>query len=136
MKRVLTTCVSVLLLAACTPQQVASPRPALDAYKKAVALHVAQNAPGAYCQPADEELLKSVVVLDLTVDGAGKLVDASVYRTNGYPELAQVALQRMLDAGPLPAPTTPLINGSGTLEFLETFLFREDDCFLIRSLVD
>src|SRR5262245_23536364 len=116
MKPVLTACSLTLALAACAPAPVHSPpsQPALDAYKKVVALHLVQSAPGVYCQPADEELLKSVVVLDITVDGAGKLVDATVYRSNGYPELAQVALQRMLDAGPLPAPTAPLINGSGT----------------------
>jgi hypothetical protein len=37
-------------------------------------------------------------------------------------------------AAPFSAPDAGLVNGSASVKFLETFLFREDECFHIRSL--
>ena len=123
------------LLAACAPRVEPPPSlpqarivPGLDAYKQVVALDVLRHSLGAYCQPG-EEMLKSVVVLDLAIDGEGRLVAASVLRSNGYPDLAQRALDTVKAAAPFTAP-------GRDVQFLETYLFREDDCFLIRSLVD
>jgi TonB family protein len=137
MKLVLTACGVTLALAACAPAPLAvhppASRPALDAYKKAFALHVLQSTPGVYCQPG-EDMLKSVVVLGISVDRAGNLVAAAVVRSNGYPELEQRALESVAAAAPFGAPAAEVIDGSASVEFLETFLFRDDDCFLPRSL--
>lgn len=128
MKLVLTACGLALALAACAPRREAPPLPpSLDAYKRVVALDVLQHTLGAYCQPG-EEMLKSVVILEIVIDGEGRLAAATVVRSNGHPELAQ----RALDAVKAAAPFTP--PGQG-VQFLETFLFREDECFQIRSLV-
>jgi TonB family protein len=129
MRRVLTACGLALALAACAPRREAPPPLSqLDTYKRVVALDILQHQPGAYCQPG-EEMLKSIVVLDIAIDAEGRLVEASVLRSNGHPDLAQRALDAVNAASPYTAP------GQG-VQFLETFLFREDDCFQIRSLVD
>ena len=128
MKLVLAACGLALMLAACAPRREASPPSALDAYKRIVALDIVQSTPGAYCQPG-EEMLKSVVILELQISADGALLGASVVRSNGHPELAQVALDSVKAAAPFAPPE------SGQVQFLETFLFRQDDCFLIRSLV-
>ena len=125
MRLVLTAC--VVMLAACSPRREAPPLSGLDHYKRTFALDVLQHQLGAYCQPG-EEMLKSVIVLDIAIDAEGRLVDASVVRSNGHPDLAQRALETVKAAAPFTAP------GRG-VQFLETFLFRDDDCFLIRSLV-
>jgi len=130
MKLVLTVCGLALVLAACAPRREAPPPSALDAYKRIVALDIVSSTPGAYCQPG-EEMLKSVVILELSVGADGALLGASVVRANGHPELAQVALDSVKAAAPFAPPDA----GAG-VQFLETFLFRQDDCFLIRSLVN
>ena len=129
MKLVLTACGLALALAACAPRREAPPPfSELDAYKRIVALDILQHTPGTYCQPG-EEMLKSVVILEIAIDGAGALLGASVVRANGHPELAQRALDTVVAA----APFTPPVAGQG-VQFLETFLFRDDECFQIRSL--
>lgn len=127
MRLVLTVCGLALVLAACAPRREAPPPSSLDAYKRTVALDVLQHALGAYCQPG-EEMLKSVVILEIAIDGEGRLAAATVVRSNGHPELAQRALDTVRAAAPFTPP------GQG-VQFLETFLFREDECFQIRSLV-
>lgn len=128
MKLVPIVCALTLALSACASRREAPAPSSLDTYKRIVALDIVQSTPGAYCQPG-EEMLKSVVILELSVGSDGALLGASVVRANGHPELAQVALDSVKAAAPFAAPET------GQVQFLETFLFREDDCFLIRSLV-
>ncbi|HEV7477587.1 MAG TPA: TonB family protein, partial [Burkholderiales bacterium] len=122
-----------LVLAACAPRREAPPPSGIDAYKRIVALDVLQHAPGTYCQPG-EEMLKSVVILEIAIDAEGRLLGAAVVRSNGYPELDQRALDTVQSAAPFSAPDADLVNGAASVKFLETFLFREDDCFHIRSL--
>ena len=127
MRLFLTACV-LLAVAACAPRREAPPLPAThDTYKRIVARDVLQHRPGAYCQPG-EDMLKSVVILEISIKEDGTLLEVSVVRSNGHPDLTEVAL----DAVKAAAPFTP--PGQG-VQFLETFLFRDDDCFLIRSLV-
>jgi TonB family protein len=131
MRLVLAASGLTLVLAACASRVEPPPSPrhsSLDTYKRTVALDVLQHALGTYCQPG-EEMLKSVVVLDIAIDGEGRLVAATVLRSNGHPELAQRALDTVKAAAPFTAP-------GHHVQFLETYLFREDDCFQIRSLVD
>jgi TonB family protein len=116
-----------LVLAACAPRREAPPASSHDAYKQTVARDVLQHQPGAYCEPGSE-MLKSVVILEIAIGGDGALLGASVVRSNGHPELARRALDTVTAAAPFTPP------GEG-VQFLESFLFREDECFLIRSLV-
>src|SRR5437764_5377260 len=103
MRLVLTACGLALALAACAPRREAPPPSGLDAYKRIVALDIVQSTPGAYCQPG-EEVLKSVVILELSVGGDGALLGASVVRANGHSELAQRALDSVQAAAPFAAP--------------------------------
>ena len=45
------------------------------------------------------------------------------------------AITRVVDAAPFAAPEAALLQGDGSVSFLETFLFRDDDSFQLRSLV-
>jgi protein TonB len=81
-------------------------------------------------------MLKSVVVLDLTVDRDGNVVKATVRRSNGYKELESVALASVRRAGKLPAPSVAVHRGASTVTYLETWLFRADGRFQIRSLAE
>jgi TonB family protein len=135
MKLVLIACSLALALAACAPRREAPPPlSALDAYKRIVALDILRHAPGTYCQPG-QEMLKSVVILEIAIDAEGRLLGATVVRSNGHPELDKVALDTVASAAPFAPPTPDLVNGSANVKFLESFLFREDECFQIRSLV-
>lgn len=127
MRLVLAVAVLALVVAACAPRREAPPPSTPDDYKQAVARDVLQRQPGAYCEPGDE-MLKSVVILEIAIGGDGSLLGVSVVRSNGHPELAQRALETVKASAPFTPP------GEG-VQFLETFLFRDDDCFLIRSLV-
>ena len=69
------------------------------------------------------------------VDQAGAPLEVAVYRTNGYEDLAQRAITRVVDAAPFDTPGPALLQGHGSVSFLETFLFRDDDSFQLRSLV-
>ena len=66
---------------------------------------------------------------------AGAPLEVAVYRTNGYEELSARAIASVVDAAPFAPPASALLQGDGSVSFLETFLFREDDSFQLRSLV-
>ena len=80
--------------------------------------------------------MKSIVVLEITLDALGRPLDISLLRSNGYPDLAQRAITSVTTAAPFTAPAPALLQGAASLSFLETFLFRDDDCFQVRSLVE
>ena len=54
--------------------------------------------------------------------------------SNGYPELESRALESVARAAPFAAPAPGLLEDAASVTFLETFLFRDDECFEIRSL--
>jgi TonB family protein len=97
----------------------------MDGYKKQAAKHIVAASPQAF-EGRLPEILKSVVVLDLTVDREGKVVKASVRRSNGYKELEATALESVRRAGRLPAPTLAVHRGAPTISYVETWLFRDD----------
>jgi periplasmic protein TonB len=150
--------VAALLLAACgapapTPpptvpaQQPVAPEPPqtaaskttaarapLDRYKRAVAQQILQtNAPRTF-DGIPPHLLRAVIVLQLTIDGKGALTDVKTLRSRSA-EHAAAATKSVRAAGQLPAPPRELLRG-GRLEFVETFLFRDDGKFQVRSLAE
>ena len=106
----------------------------LEGYKKAFAEQVARSSPHLYNEPIPE-VLKSIVVLEITVDQAGRATAVSVYRSNGYSHLEKRALASVTKAAPFAPPAPGLLAGYSSVSFLETFLFRDDDAFQLRSLV-
>src|SRR2546428_14047854 len=116
------------------PAPLPSAAQTLDGYKRGVAKRIAAANAETYSAPLPE-VMKSIVVLEITVDGLGAPLKLSVYRSNGYPVLPQRALDSVAKAAPLSPPGPPLLQGAGSMSFLETFLFRDDDSFQLRSLV-
>ena len=157
MTRHLTASIScAALLAACSspsdrppaqpqaPQAAAAPAPSpaqrvppltLDAYKKAVAERIAQASPDIFGEPLPE-MFKSIVVLNITIDRDGRLAQVAVRRSNGYKALENRAMDSVKRAAPFGAPAFTLRGRDGSVNFLETFLFRDDGRFRIRSLVE
>lgn len=150
---------AVALVSACAPQQpkvvIQAPRPpaavlpspspaplpsphppasvGLDAYKALVANEIWLRNADVYSDPVPP-LLKSIVVLEITIDRVGNPVDISVYRSNGFKHLESRALESIVRAAPFAAPASEVLEG-GSVTFLETFLFRADERFQLRSLV-
>jgi len=73
-----------------------------------------------------------VVVLQLTIDSRGALVDVRTLRTRNT-ALAAAAAKSARAAAPLPAPPRELLRG-GRLEIAETWLYRDDGKFQVRSV--
>jgi protein TonB len=145
MKRAL--CVAALLLAACgeptppeAPKPVAPPAPqvpppappvSLDDYKRHVAGEILKaNAPITF-EGTPPHLLRAVVVLELMIDDKGAVRGIRTLRTPDH-ELAGVAM-RSARAAAFPAPPPELLR-RGQLELVETWLFREDGRFQVRTL--
>ncbi len=121
--------------AAQSPAPSVVPALTLEGYKKQAAKQIVAASPEAFDGKLPE-ILKSVVVLDLTIDRDGKVVKATVRRSNGYKELEATALESVRRAGRLPAPSVAVHRGAPTIAYLETWLFRADGRFQIRSLAE
>jgi protein TonB len=81
------------------------------------------------------EMFKSIVVLEIAIDREGRLMRVSVRRSNGFKALESRAMDSVRRAAPFDAPAFTLRGRDGGVNFLETFLFRDDGRFQIRSLV-
>jgi protein TonB len=106
----------------------------LEDYKLAVARRIAQSNPQHFFEGAPPPMLKSVVVLSIVVDADGRLTRTRVVRGNGHRALEQLALQSIQAAVPLPRPGA--LVRRGVTEFNETWLFREDGRFQLRSTAE
>ncbi|HEY8070115.1 MAG TPA: TonB family protein [Burkholderiales bacterium] len=129
---------------AASPQAAPSPPPAaaplippltLDGYKKEFARRVASASSEVFADPLPE-MFKSIVVLDVNIDRDGNLARVSVRRSNGYKALEIRAVESVRRAAPFAAPAFTVRGRDGSVNFLETFLFRDDGRFQIRSLVE
>ena len=100
----------------------------LDAYKAEVARHIHRANARETFDGAAPPMLRSVVVLSITVNSSGK-AHARVVRSNGIRELEARALRSVRRASPLPR-----WNGAKSVHFYETWLFRRDGRFQIRSI--
>lgn len=116
------------------PQAAVVPALTLDHYKRVFAQRVADASPEIFHDPLPT-VLKSIVVLDVTIDGEGRLSRVFVQRSNGYKALESAALDSVRRSAPFAAPVRPLRRRDGSVNFLETFLFRDDGRFQILSLV-
>jgi TonB family protein len=120
-----------------------SPRPAaafavstgatIDAYKRHFAERVTEVGKD---QLADSlpVILKGVIVLDVTIDAEGNVIALKVWRSNGYKDLEQTALQSVRKVGRFPAPSEAVRGDQQSVRFLETWLFRPDGRFQVRSM--
>ena len=118
-----------------TPSRPVTRATTLDAYKIEVAKRIASSSSDLFADPLPE-VLKSLVVLDISIGRDGALQQVSLRRSNGFKALEQRAEASVRKAGPFGAPAPELMRGTSSVRFLETFLFRDDGRFQIRSLVE
>ena len=155
--RVCAWAVPALLLAACAQkgeppvaaapaQPVAVPQAAAPAgepsqartiagYKAEVARRVYDTSNQHVFTGQPPPLLRSIVVVNVVIDENGNLLSARVYRDNGDVEMRNLALASLKRAAPLPRPTRAVLR-SGQIEYLESWLFRRDGKFQVRSLAE
>ena len=117
-----------------------APRPSkrattLPDYKVEVAKQIAGASTDLFADPIPE-VLKSIVVLDIRIGRDGAPQQVSVRRSNGFRQLEQRAESSVRKAAPFSAPAPELLRGASSVQFLETFLFRDDGRFQILSLVE
>jgi protein TonB len=110
------------------------PKTPLDAYKRELAQRILDaNATHTFAG-RPPEILGAVVVLQLTIDRNGKVTGLKTLRSR-HPPQEKVAHSSVRAAAPFPAPPTSLLR-RGTLEIAETWLFRDDGKFQVRSLAE
>jgi protein TonB len=110
------------------------PKTPLDAYKRELAQRILDANAARTFEGAPPHLLRAVVVLQLTIDRTGKVTQVKTLRTRDG-AMAKVATDSVRTAAPLPAPPASLLR-RGTLELAETWLFRDDGKFQVRSLAE
>jgi protein TonB len=114
------------------PAKPEPPLSPLDRYKRAVAHAILQaNAPSTF-EGVPPHFLRAVIVLQLTIDSRGAVVGVKTLRTRDT-ALAAAAAKSVRTAAPLPAPPRELLRG-GRLELAETWLYRDDGKFQVRSV--
>jgi TonB family protein len=105
----------------------------LDGYKRQVAERIHRVSAETYSD-APPEVLKSIVVLEVTVGRTGQLERVSLRRSNGFKALENRAMDSVRRAAPFEAPPPNVLRqAGGSVTFLESFLFRSDDRFRILS---
>ncbi len=107
----------------------------LHHYKKDFAERIARSSDALFADPLPE-VFKSIVVLDVTIGRDGRLEHVRVYRSNGYKALESAALDSVRQAAPFAVPVRAVQRRDGSVNFLETFLFRNDGRFQIMSLLN
>jgi TonB family protein len=111
-----------------------SPARNLDDYKKHAAGHIIAISKHELAESLPP-ILKSVVVLDITVDAGGNVTRLAMWRSNGYEDLEQIAMESVKRAGKLPAPSPEVLKGQESVRFLETWLFAHNGRYHVRSVI-
>jgi protein TonB len=136
---------AVLVLTACTitpppgvvAARAAAPAPApgstLDDYKHRIAQRIFERNPSLVLKGTPQAMLRSFVLVSFTVDRGGRLIESSVYRTNGDDEAEATALASLRRSAPLPAPPAGLLNGNGQLELFEGWMFNDNGQFQLQT---
>ncbi len=144
---------AALLLAACAhrepepPAQLPAASPGVSA-RPAAPLSQASSLPGYKAEVARRvyeanaeqvftgqppPLLRSIVVVSVVIDENGNLLSSTIYRDNGDAQTRDIALASLKRAAPLPRPTRAVLRRR-QVEYLESWLFRHDGKFQVRSL--
>lgn len=121
---------------AAPPTQLAmSTATTLDGYKREFAQRVLDsNSARTFSGRLPPELY-GVVVLRIVLDRNGQPTSVQTMRVPSHaPELGPVAIASVRQAAPYLRPANALLGGKGSLELVETWLFRQDGNFQIRTL--
>jgi protein TonB len=109
------------------------PGPTLDEYKRRVAQRIFERNPSLVLKGAPQAMLRSFVLVSFTVDRSGRVIESSVYRTNGDDEAEATALASLRRSAPLPVPPSKLLNGNGQLELFEGWMFNDNGQFQLQT---
>ena len=112
---------------------VASTAVNIDSYKREIAGLIHQGSADLVYEGAPPHLLRSIVVVTLTIDSAGRLTDAKVARDNGDAEMSRAALDSARRASPYPRPPARVLS-RGQVQVMESWRFRKDGKFRVRTL--
>ena len=115
-----------------TPARV--PYTAPDQYKIAAAQRVTAVNARQITPGNPQPMLRSVVSLEYWVDRTGNITSVALYRSNGDQEAERIAVTSLRRASPLPMPSRALVDSSGRVRAVETWLFNDDGRFQLRSV--
>jgi protein TonB len=118
-----------------TPPDTVSSAATVDAYKRDLALRIAQINAHKVFAGRPQALLRSVVVLRYAIDARGGLVRSEIMRSNHDRETEATALASLRAAAPFPKPAPHLLR-HGRLELAETWLFNNDGRFQLRTIAE
>jgi len=103
-------------------------------YKTLAAQHIVAANAGQMFSGQIPPILRSVVVLNLSIDKNGNLTRAVVQRSRNE-QASALALNAVRRVGTsFPKPLHLIRDGYRTLDYSETFLFNDDLQFQIRTL--
>jgi periplasmic protein TonB len=77
-------------------------------------------------------LLRAIVVVEVEVDGSGRLALARIKRSGADSTLDPVALDTLRKTQ-LPVPSRNLLNRRGTVEYMETWFFDKEGKFQLMA---
>jgi protein TonB len=111
---------------------IGSTSSSVEAYKIALANHIAATNRDKMYTGRPQALLRSVVVVKYVVDGDGRLVRSEIMRSNHDRSTEATALSTLRNSAPFPRPAAHLLQ-HGRLELAETWLFNNDGRFQLRT---
>jgi periplasmic protein TonB len=110
-----------------------APSQTLDEYKARIAQRIFERNPSLVLHGTPQAMLRSFVLVSFTVDKTGRVVNSSVYRTNGDDDAEATALASLRRASPLPAPPSKRLNGAGQIELFEGWMFNDNGQFQLQT---
>lgn len=123
------------------PAPVAAPEPdrpglSLQDYQKEIANAIVRASADQTFTGKLPPLLRSVVVLQVSIDHRGIPERVMMFRSNGFTELEKTAIAAVHRAAPYPIPGSSLLGGQSSITFTESFLFRNDGRFQVRTVAE
>lgn len=124
--------------ATATPVAPAPDRPGLTManYQKEIADAIVRTSADETFNGKLPPLLRSVVVLQVAIDAKGMPSHVTMFRSNGFTDLEKRAIAAVYRAAPYPIPGRTLLAGHANVTFTESFLFRNDGRFQVRTVAE
>jgi periplasmic protein TonB len=108
----------------------------LPEYQKEIAHAIVNKSADQTFKGKLPPLLRSVVVLQVSIDGKGMPEKVTMFRSNRFVELEKSAIAAVYRAAPYPIPGRSLLDGYSSITFTESFLFRNDGRFQVRTVAE
>jgi protein TonB len=108
----------------------------LQEYQKEIATAIVRGSAEQTFTGKLPPLLRSVVVLQVSIDSKGMPERVTMFRSNGFAELEKTAITAVYRAAPYPIPGRSLLAGHSSITYTESFLFRNDGRFQVRTVAE